>query len=161
VHLAADGDELGLIQGPDAAEPASAVALRTVSAARSRLGWLRRLGRRTGTPRAWTTGSQSATFAWVYDDPRGAHLLPRSYGMHALIEVPAGVTELAGVLAVQVEVAGRAGSRAAAMAESVRFAEPLTSAEVPAGAAVRLCLAADVVGYSRRPNASTEVIQRI
>lgn len=148
VQLAADGDELGLVQG----EPASAVALRTVGAARP--GLLRRLGRRTGAPRAWTTGLQSPTFGWVYDDPRSTALLPRTYGMHAVVELPPSTTELAGVLTVQAEVDGDR-----LLTASAEFREPFTAAEVPAGAAVRLCLAADVVGYSRRGNVSAEEVQ--
>ncbi len=151
VQLAADGDEFGLVQG----EAASAAALRTVSATRSRPGLLRRLGRRAGTPRAWTTGLQSGSFGWVYDDPRGTVLLPRTYGMHALVEMPSGATDLAGVLTVQAETADRT-----LMTPAVEFREPFTEAAVPSGAAVRMCLAADVVGYSRRRNAETEELQR-
>ncbi|GLW29042.1 hypothetical protein [Actinoplanes regularis] len=151
VQLAADGDEFGLVHG----EAASAVALRAISAARSRPAWLRRLARRPGSPRAWTTGVQSGTFGWVYDDPRGATLLPRTYGMHALIELPSPATELAGLLTVQAEVSG-----ATLMTAAVEFREAFTGAEVPSGAAVRLCLAADVVGYSRRRGPGTEELQR-
>jgi hypothetical protein len=151
VQLAADGDELGLVRG----EPGSAVALRTVSAARTRPALLRRLGGRAGTPRAWTTGLHSRTFGWVYDDPRGVTLLPRTYGVHALVETPPTASELSGALTVQAETADRT-----LITEAVEFREPFTSAEVPTGAAVRLCLAADVVGYSRRRNAETEELQR-
>ena len=156
VVLAADGDELGLVQEPGSVEPASAVALRTVAAARTRPGLLRRLGRRAGTARAWATGDRSGTFGGVHDDPRGTHLLPRTYGMHALVEVPPGATEIAGELTVQVEVTGRGG----ATAGPVAFREPLAGDRAPAAAAVRLCLAADVVAYSGRPNAATEELQR-
>jgi hypothetical protein len=160
VLLAVDGDELGLIQDAGAAEPASAVAVRTVAAARTRPGWLRRLAGRRDAPRAWTTGVLTPAFGWVYDDPRGDLLLPRSYGMHALLEVPGDHTGIAGRLAVAVEIDGVAGRQKAAMAEAVEFAEPLIPAEVPTGAAVRLCMAADVVGYSRRGNAEAELLQR-
>ena len=149
VQLAADGDELGLVQS----EPASAVALRTVGAVRP--GLLRRLGRRAAAPRAWTTGLQSPTFGWVYDDPWSTALLPRTYGMHAVVEVPPSTTELAGVLTVQAEVDGDRQLTA-----SAEFREPFTTAEVPDGAAVRLCLATDVAGYSRRGNVSAEEVQR-
>jgi hypothetical protein len=151
VQLAADGDEFGLVQG----QAASAAALRAVSATRSRPGLLRRLSRRAGTPRAWTTGVLSGTFGWVYDDPRGATLLPRTYGMHALVEMPSTATDLTGVLTVQAETVDRT-----LMTTAVTFHEPFTGADVPTGAAVRMCLAADVVGYSRRRNAETEELQR-
>ncbi|GIF23106.1 hypothetical protein BJ973_000536 [Actinoplanes tereljensis] len=151
VQLASDGDEFGLVQG----EAASAVALRAVSATRSRPGLLRRLGHRAGTPRAWTTGVQSGTFGWVYDDPHGATLLPRTYGMHALVEMPSAATDLSGLLTVQAETLDQT-----LMTEAVKFSEPITGAEPPSGAAVRLCLAADVVGYSRRRNIETEELQR-
>jgi len=150
VQLAADGDEFGLVQS----EPTSPVAVRTVAAARYRPALLRRLGRRAGAPRAWTTGLQSATFGWVYDDPWGAALLPRTYGMHALIEISPGATGLSGVLTVQTEVTG-----GTPLTASVEFDEPFAPA-APAGAAVRLCLAADVVGYSRHGNAAAEELQR-
>jgi hypothetical protein len=46
------------------------------------------------------------------------------------------------------------------LSDAVPFAEPVTAVRLPAGAAVRLCMAADVIGYSRRGNAGTEVLQR-
>ncbi len=159
VLLAVDGDELGLIQDAGVAAPASAVAVRAVAAARTRPGWLRRLAGRRDAPRAWTTGVLTPAFGWAYDDPRGDLLLPRSYGMHALLEIRSE-REVAGRLAVAVEIDGVAGRQEAVMAEAVEFAEPLTPAEVPTGAAVRLCMAADVVGYSRRGNAEAELLQR-
>jgi len=67
VHLAADGDEFGVVQNPAGAEPASATAARTVTAAASRPGWLRRLAGQAGVPRAWTSGAQSPSFGWHYD----------------------------------------------------------------------------------------------
>ena len=160
VHLAVDGDDLGLVSGAVEMEAASATAARTVAAARSRRGWLWRLAGRSGTPRAWPTGAQSPDFGWAYDDPGGDLLLPRAYAMHALLELPARVTEVTGRLGVRVEIGARGGRRPAGMQESVRFAEPLTPADVPRGAAVRLCMAADVAGYSRRGNDATERIQR-
>jgi hypothetical protein len=135
-------------------EPASQVAVRTEAVARARPALLRRLRRRAGSPRAWTTGLQSGTFGWVYDDPRGAALLPRTYGMHALIEVPPTATGLSGVLTVQTELSG-----GALLAATIDFSEPFM-AETPAGAAVRLCMAADVVGYSRHTNAVAAELQR-
>jgi len=164
VHLAADGDELGLVHGDTTTEAASATAAHTVAAARRRRGWLRRLAGRSGTPRAWPTGVQSPNFGWSYDDPAGELLLPRAYAMHALLELPAEATEVAGRLGVRVEIGAaagrRGGRRPAGMRESVRFAEPLAPAGPPSAAAVRLCMAADVSGYSRRGNAATERIQR-
>jgi hypothetical protein len=159
IRLAPDGDELGLVHTETAVLPASAVAARTVAAAETRPGLLRRLAARANAPRAWTTGVQTASFGWVHDDPRGRLLLPRTYGMHALLELPAAAAEVAGALSVRVETSGPAGRRDGALADAVPFAEPLHAAG-PAGAAVRLCLAADVVGYSQRHHDESEVLQR-
>lgn len=159
VALAPDGDELGLVQTEAAILPASPVAARAVAAARARPGLLRRLAARRDAPRAWTTGARTASFGWVHDDPRGRLLLPRTYGMHALLELPVAATEVAGSLSVQVRTSGADGPREGALSDAVPFAEPLTAAG-PAGAAVRLCMAADVVGYSRRRNDEAEVLQR-
>ena len=162
VHLTLDGDELGLVRGVTVTEPASAMAVHTVAAARTRHGWLRRMAGRADAPRAWTTGAQSPDFGWTYDDPGGDLLLPRTYAMHALLELPADPTEVAGRLGVRVAIGASTGLRGrhpGGMRESVRFAEPLTPTDLPSGAAVRLCMAADVSGYSRRGNAATERIQ--
>lgn len=43
--------------------------------------------------------------------------------------------------------------------DSIAFGEALPENPVPSGAAVRLCLAADVTGYSRRPNHLAERTQ--
>ncbi|GAA4957049.1 hypothetical protein [Actinoplanes utahensis] len=142
VRLDADGDSFGLVPSG----PGSAVAARTAAVARP--GLLRRLAMRRGGPRVWTTGAQSATFGWGYEDRRGA--LPRAYAMHALLEIPADATEVSGSLSVQVAGAGEV--------TGVPFTEPLRPVAENA-AAVRLCMAADVVGYSRRGNAETEVLQ--
>ncbi len=159
VELALDGDELGLVQNAEMIRPASAVAARTVAAADARPGLLRRLAGRRHVPRAWTTGAQTASFGWVYDDPRGRVVLPRTYGMHALLEIPVVHTELAGLLSVQVETSGPDGPQHGVLSDAVPFTEPLTPARVPGGAAVRLCMAADVVGYSRRSTTETELLQ--
>jgi hypothetical protein len=155
VLLSEDADALGLVDTGDAVEPASPIAARTVAAAGSRPGRLRRLFGRRDAPRAWTSGLQSPSFSWAYEEP-GA----RTYAVHAVLEIPAGATEVAGTLSAQVETAGAGGRRTAVLSEAVPFSESLTPADVPAGAAVRLCVAADVVGYSRRPNAETEILQR-
>jgi len=152
VRLDTDGDAFGLVL----AGPASAVAARAVSVTRP--GLLRRLALRRGGPRVWATGAQSSRFGWGYEVRRG--VLPRTFAMHALLEVPAGAAEVSGLLSVRVVTAAGPGEVA-----GVPFREPLTpvvtglSAEEGEGAAVRLCMAADVVGYSRRRNAETEVLQ--
>jgi len=156
VQLDGDGDTLGVTYG---SEPASATAAYTVAAASRRPGWLRRLLNRRDAPRAWVTGAQSAQFGWVYDDPGGDLLLPRSYGMHALLELPAGAAEVGGTIGVGVQIAAGRGRSVSEMREAVPFTEPLTPAAVADGYAVRLCMAADVSGYSRRGNAETERIQ--
>ena len=155
VHLPEDADALGLVQVGDEIEPASPVGARTVAAARSRPGWLRRLFGRRDVPRAWTTGLQTPVFSWAYEEPRA-----RTYAVHAVLEIPSEATEVAGSLSAQVETAGPGGRQSAVLSEAIPFAESLTPADVPAGAAVRLCVAADVVSYSRRSNLETEILQR-
>ncbi|GIF72993.1 hypothetical protein [Asanoa siamensis] len=159
VRVDADADTLGVTYE---ATPATAVATRTIAAAERRPGWLRRLAGRERAPRAWVAGVQTSRFAWVHEDPRGDLLLPRHYGMHAVLALPAGARQVAGTIGVQVEVAARRG-RVTSAREHVAFAEPCglgAPAPAPAdAAAVRLCMAADVVGYSRRRNAATERIQ--
>ncbi|MDP9793141.1 hypothetical protein J2S43_001653 [Catenuloplanes nepalensis] len=160
VLLAMDGDELGLVQTAEATHAASVIAGRTVTAAAGRPGLLRRLSARRDVPRAWTTGVQTASFGWLYDDPKGRSVLPRTYGMHALLEVPAEATEVAGALSVQVETDGTGGPQDGVLSDAVRFTERMTAVPAHGPAAVRLCMAADVVGYSRRRNDETEVLQR-
>ncbi|MEV6841876.1 hypothetical protein [Actinoplanes sp. NPDC051411] len=155
VHLPEDADALGLVDVGDAIEPSSPVAARTVAAARGRAGWLRRLFGRPGAPRAWTTGLQTPVFSWAYEEPRA-----RTYAVHAVLEIPSAATEVTGTLSAQVETAGPGGRRSAVLSEAIPFAESLTPAEATAGAAVRLCVAADVVSYSRRSNLETEILQR-
>ncbi|MGW4461851.1 hypothetical protein [Micromonospora sp. NPDC004704] len=156
VRVDADGDALGVTYEGD---PAATAAAYTIDAARQRPGWLRRLTGRERAPRAWVTGVQSTRFGWIYDDPDGDLLLPRNYGMHAVLAVPEGATRVAGTIGVQVEVAaGR--RRTISLREDLGFAEPV-SPTVPSGrAAVRLCVAADVAGYSRRGNAAAERVQQ-
>ncbi|GIE35179.1 hypothetical protein Ait01nite_082240 [Actinoplanes italicus] len=158
VRLDEDGDSLGVTYEGEAA---SAVAVRTVAAVRARPGWLRRLTGRAGAPRAWVTGVQSATFGWAYDDPAGELLVPRNFGMHAVLEVPAGTTEVTGLISVQAEVSGGRGRQVGEVGEAVAFTEPVAPEQrpEPGGATVRLCMAADVAGYSRRRNDETERIQ--
>jgi hypothetical protein len=155
VHLPEDADALGLVEVGDTIEPSSPVAARAVAAARGRAGWLRRLFGRPGAPRAWTTGLQTPTFSWAYEEPRA-----RTYAVHAVLEIPSAATEVTGTLSAQVETAGPGGRQSAVLSEAIPFAESLTPAEFTAGAAVRLCVAADVVSYSRRSNLETEILQR-
>ena len=156
VRVDVDGDELGVTYEGG---PATAAAAYTVDAVRQRPGWLRRLAGRERAPRAWVTGVQSTRFGWLYEDPIGELLLPRNYGMHAVLAVPAGATRLSGTIAVQVEVAaGR--RRTISVREELGFDEPLSATAAPGAAAVRMCMAADVAGFSLRGNAAAERIQR-
>ena len=154
VRLNEDGDDLGITFEGEPVNPAAAVTV--VAATRRRPGWLARLAGRAGLDRPHVVGVQSSRFAWLYTDPRGD--LPRSYGMHALVELPAGAVELRGGIDVQVELGGR--GQVAALRRSVTFSEPLTRVAPPMdGAVVRLCMASDVAEYSRRSNAETERLQ--
>jgi hypothetical protein len=83
--------------------------------------------------------------------------------MHAVIEVPPELERLDGELGVQVEVPrddrGVRSYAQAELREIVTFTEPLSAPRPPAGAAVRLCMAADVSAYSRQNNADAERTQ--
>ncbi|MCX4473562.1 hypothetical protein OOK41_25195 [Micromonospora sp. NBC_01655] len=159
-RLDGDGGALGLTYLADDAEPASATAAHVVAATRTRPGWLRRLASRAGTPRAHVFGIHRHEFGWAYEDPRGELLVPRAHGMHALLELPAGTTRVAGTLDVRVRVAGGRERYGAGLRESVRFDETLSPGCPVDGAAVRLCMAADVSGYSRRSTTAAEQVQR-
>jgi hypothetical protein len=159
-RLDGDGGALGLTYPADGPEPASATAAHTVAAAGTRPGWLRRLASRAGTPRAHGYGIHRHEFGWAYEDPRGELLVPRAHGMHALLELPAGTTRVAGTLDVRVRVAGGRERYSAGLRESVSFDEALGPGRPADGAAVRLCMAADVSGYSRRGTAAAEQVQR-
>ncbi|MEH0844162.1 hypothetical protein V6U81_17380 [Micromonospora sp. CPCC 205711] len=159
-RLDGDGGTLGLSWPAALAEPASATAVHTVAAARARPGWLARLASRAGTPRAHVFGIHRHQFGWVYEDPRGDLLVPRVHGMHALLELPAGATRVAGTLDVRVRVTAGRDPYSAGLRESVTFDEALEAGGTVEGAAVRLCMAVDVTGYSRRSTAGTEQVQR-
>ncbi len=166
LRLDGDGGELGLTFGAEGPAPASMIAARTVTAASTRSGWLHRLLNRQGVPRAWTLGLQHHQFRWTFEDPRSVLLLPQSYAMHALIEVPADLGELRGILDVHVAVAAQAATVLHGdLRDSVAFCERIPdlarSTDPVDSAAVRLCLAADVSGYSRRGNSETERIQGV
>lgn len=158
VRLETGGDAMGLVQDPDATRAASPLAARAVAAAQARPGWLRRLAGRRQAPRAWTSGVQTATFSWNYDDPRGRLLIPDTHAVHALLELAPGADGVAGLITVQVETTGPDGPQRATLSEAVTFTERLSPADT-GGAAVRLCMAADVTGYSRRGNTETALLQ--
>jgi hypothetical protein len=163
VALHGDGGALGLVYGFDQPQAASPVAQYAASAAGTRPGLLRRLCLRPGRARAWITGAQSSVFAWVYEDPSGELLVPRTYAMHALIEIPAELDRLEGELRVHVEVPredrGVWSYVRASVQNVVRFTEPLSAPRPRSGAAVRLCMAADVSAYSGQTNPAAERTQ--
>ncbi|MEU1684793.1 hypothetical protein [Micromonospora sp. NPDC005707] len=159
-RLDGDGGALGLSWPEGLPEPVSTIAVHTVAASRSRPGWLARLASRADAPRAHVFGIHRNEFGWVYEDPRGTLLVPRVHGTHALLELPVGTTRVAGTLDVRVRVAGGRDPYSAGLRESVTFDEPLEAGAASEGAAVRLCMAVDVTGYSRRRTADTERIQR-
>ncbi len=162
MQMHGDGGAAGLSYGFDPPAPASPVAARMLAASAARPGWLWRLAPRPRRPRSWSTGAQTNRFGWRYDDPRG-ELLPRTYGMHALLEVTAGTPVLHGALSVHVRVRGHRWGPAggnATIRDTVAFAEDLPRRPEPARASVRLCMAADVAGYSTHDNPATERIQR-
>jgi hypothetical protein len=157
VALHGDGGALGLLYGLGAPLPVSPTAIQTVAAAGPRWGLLGRLSPRSGQARARTFGLQRSEFGWTYDNA-GAHQLIRdSYGMHALVELPADATELAGTFSIQAEIArsmlGFEQRRRASIDEVVAFREPLAALTNAASMhrAVRLCMAADVAGFSQQP----------
>ncbi|RAO31953.1 hypothetical protein ONO23_03713 [Micromonospora noduli] len=160
VRLDGDGGTLGLSWPAAFAEPTSTTAVHAVAAARARPGWLARLATRAGAPRAHVFGIHRHEFGWVYEDPRGDLLVPRVHGMHALLELPPGVGRVAGALDVRVRVTGGRDPYSAGLRESVTFDEAFEAGGAVEGAAVRLCMAVDVTGYSRRSTAAAEQVQR-
>ncbi|MGC5031040.1 hypothetical protein [Micromonospora sp. DT229] len=163
VRLDRDGGTLGLSYTAASPQPLTPAADRAIHAAGTRQGWLLRLAARSGRPRAWSFGLHRHRFGWTYEDPSGAMFLPLTYGMHALIEVPPSTRFLSGRIGLRVETLGtwrqRPVRRSATLVDSITFGEALPENTVPSGAAVRLCLAADVTGYSRRPNHLAERTQ--
>ncbi|WP_144081724.1 hypothetical protein [Micromonospora wenchangensis] len=155
VQLHADGGALGLTFGAERARAVTPAADRAAAAAAARNGWLTRLAPRADRPRAWSFGAHRHRFGWNYEDAGGSGL-PLTYGLHALIEVPSTTTVLTGRLGVRVRNRpGRlhtGGSWTATLHDTVPFREVLPDRVEHQGAAVRLCMAADVAGYSRRPN---------
>jgi hypothetical protein len=164
VQVYSDGGAFGLIYGVDAPVPVSPLALHLIGASGPRPGLLRRLLLRREQSRAWVSGVLTNDFGWVFEDPRGRLLVPRTYAMHALIEVPADRDRLDGTLGVRVEVVrevrGVRSYERATLRDAVTFAQPLSAVRPRAGAAVRLCMAADVSSYSQLRNPVAERIQR-
>ncbi|XVU23520.1 hypothetical protein ACQPZJ_40695 [Actinoplanes sp. CA-054009] len=110
---------------------------------------LDRLRSREDRPPAWTTGVRSARFGWRYHDRRGATLLPRTYGVHALLEAPATLSELSGAFEAELDLAGRV-RRGVSTTDRIPFTAHMPGTATDKAAAVRLCMAADIVGYSER-----------
>ncbi|WP_328475409.1 hypothetical protein OHA21_19050 [Actinoplanes sp. NBC_00393] len=153
VQVHSCGDAFGLL--PDGA--ATAVADRAAGSVRAAL--LRRLGVRTDRPAARTSGTLSSRFGWHYTDRRATPLLPRTYGGSALIELPPGAAELHGSIEAEVELTGPARRRATS-AERIPFTVAAPGAPAGRSAAVRLCMAADISGYSRLgPDAAVQAQQ--
>ncbi|WP_422733409.1 hypothetical protein ACN26Y_21600 [Micromonospora sp. WMMD558] len=163
VRLDSDGGALGLSYGTGPPRPVTVAADRAVMASAARPGWLVRMAPRTGRPRAWSFGTHRHRFGWTYEDPSGRMFLPLTYGMHALVEVPASVPELSGRIGLRVDTVGtwrdRSVRRQATLQDAVVFREPLPGHVEPTAAAVRLCMAADVASYSGRPNHLAERTQ--
>jgi hypothetical protein len=147
------GDQFGLVTG----EATSPIAER--AAGTGRPGLWRRLGLRSDRPAAWTTGTLNSRFGWRYRDRRATPILPRTYGVHAVLEIPAGAVALTGTLEVEAELAGVVRRQVTATAPTP-FLRPLPRPAPARAAAVRLCVAADVVGYSSRTPATAERVQR-
>lgn len=147
------GDQFGLL-ADGVASPLAERAAGTV-----RAGLRARLGHRADRPAVQTFGTLSSRFGWRYADRRTTPLLPRTYGMHAVLEVPPGSSELSGTIEAEVDLTGLARRRVST-ADRVAFTVPLPDRPEGRSAAVRLCMAADVVGYSGRGPASAERIQR-
>ncbi|MGC5290595.1 hypothetical protein [Micromonospora sp. DT231] len=163
VRLDSDGGALGLTYGQGPPRPVTVAADRAVLAGVARPGWLARMAPRAGRPRAWSFGMHRHRFGWTYADPSGRMFLPLTYGMHALVEVPASVTVLSGRIGLRVETLGtwrdRSIRRQATLRDAVVFQEALPGHAEASSAAVRLCMAADVASYSQRPNHLAERTQ--
>ncbi|XVV10733.1 hypothetical protein ACQP2X_38715 [Actinoplanes sp. CA-131856] len=120
---------------------------------------LDRLRSREDRPPAWTTGVRSARFGWRYHDRRGATLLPRTYGVHALLETPTTLEELSGAFEAQLDLAGRV-RRGVSTTDRIPFTARMPGTATDKTAAVRLCMAADIVGYSEHGPEAAARLQR-
>ena len=129
----------------------SAAPVLKVSPVRtSWLDWLRR----TTTLQAAVSGVLGPHFAWTYSDSDGEALRPRSYVMHAWLEVPDDATQLDGALSIEADISrtlfGYTAGHAAQTRKALSFTEPLAGqGEQEEEWTVRLCLAVDVEKYSR------------
>ncbi|MEV4352045.1 hypothetical protein AB0J83_46930 [Actinoplanes sp. NPDC049596] len=151
VAVHAGAEQLGLL----ADGIASPLGDRTARAAPASL--LDRLRTRDDRPPAWTTGVHSPRFGWRYHDRRGTPLLPRTYAVHAVLEVPAALAELSGAFEAELDLSGRVRRRLSAT-DRIRFTAPVPGPSLHKAAAVRLCMAADIVGYSGHgPDASARL----
>jgi hypothetical protein len=163
VRLHEDADALGLVYSAGGLMPTSTVAAHAAAAvAERRRGWLSRLWSYDARPRARAVGTMTNEFGWRYVDRRGLPLA-RTYAMHALVEVPPGLTELRGALAVRVDLNPSRGGDPpvlASVGNVVSFAEPLDPVSTASRrSGVRLCVAADIEGYSRRANIEADALQ--
>jgi hypothetical protein len=161
VQIRADGDALGLLYGTGELR-ASTALVRAQARLDDRLRWLPPFPACKGLAGARVTGTQSHAFRSAYNDPRGETTIPPACAMHALIEVPKDLLELAGIVTVDATILrtdrlGRA--RCAAVRKAVYFSELLPGAAPEPAAAVRLCVAADIEGYSDRHNQIAEWTQ--
>jgi hypothetical protein len=118
--------------------------------ARSRAFWLQRLWR-TAAARATVSGIYSSRFGWSYE-ATGTALPLHSYAMHALLESPPDVAEVAGVLGVEAEILRNPCDRSVALAAvakaAVVFTEPLVN-EREWGPPVRLFAIVDAYDQPR------------
>ncbi|GAA2128682.1 hypothetical protein [Actinomadura napierensis] len=126
--------------------------------------WTGRFRPGAGRVAVRVSGLQTHRFGCAYRDPQGRALDGRSYLVSALLDVPEGLAELAGTLSAEVEIARTVfefTTHRAAYTFDVqpRFAVPLPGPE-GGGAAVRLCLAADVERYRRHGIGAAERTQR-
>lgn len=129
--------------------------------ARSRASWLQRLWL-TATTHATVWGMHSSQFGWSYDAPDGA--LPLySYTMHALLESPPDVVEVAGVLSVEAEIIQQSRDHprppVAVGKAAVDFTEPLAS-EQERDLPTRLFAVVDVCAHQRGPRGVAGQVQR-
>ena len=138
-------------------------AVPVLKAAPSRVGWLDWL-RRTATLQAAVSGVQGPRFAWTYSDSAGGVLQPRSYSMHAWLEVPPDARSLSGALGIEADITrtlfGFTAGHTARARSAVPFMERLAGTPVLEQAgSVRLCLAVDVEKYSSQTNPRAERTQ--
>lgn len=161
LHVHVDGDTLGVVYGADGLVAASAMAALATD---GRPAWTNRLPQRGNQAVAEVFGVRSSEFGWMYRESPGTRIVASAYAMHVLIEAPAEMAQINGTVEISADIVRtmllkdfhHVAKAVATFTEPAPM--PLRGGENPA-AAVRLCMAADIKGYSELSNVLQERMQ--